>query len=241
MSDKKEVLNLQTYKTLNRNNKYFQFIESCLHKQYGENIKKHMHHIIPQYVFRGGSPEDLDFMNSPENAILLSVEDHIQAHVLLFEVYGNLQDQGAALLLVGYEQESRAIWQKLGAEASHKVQQAHGKTMWSDEFQKEMAKRSLAKPDASETRSKGGRIGGRRRNEGIAIKPHERYVFLYKEKPILCVLNCSTGGDVLAEIKKFESITGQVTNLSRVTNLLSGDRNSLNGWSCMKLDSIQPN
>jgi hypothetical protein len=241
MSDIKEVLNLQTYKTLNRNNKYFQFIESCLNKQYGENIKKHMHHIIPQYVFRNGSPEDLDFMNSPENAIELSLEDHIQAHVLLFEVYGNLQDKGAAYLLDNYEQESRAIWQILGAKASHKVQQAHGKNMWNNEFQKEMAKRSLAKPDALETRSKGGKIGGKKRNEGIAIKPHERYIFFYKKEPILCVLNCSTGGDVVAEIKKFESITGQTTKLSRATNLLSGERNSLYDWSCMKLDSIQPN
>ncbi len=241
MSEKKEVLNLQTYKTLNRNNKYFQFIKSCLNKKYGKDIKKHMHHIIPQYVFRGGTPEDLDFMNSPANFIELSVEDHIKAHVLLFEVYGNLQDKGAALLLENFEQESRAIWQTLGALASHEVQKAQGKTMWDNEYQKKMAERSLAKPDALETRSKGGKIGGKKRNEGIAIKPHERYIFFYKKEPILCVLNCSTGGDVLAEIKKFESITGQITNLSRVTNLLSGERKSLYDWSCMKLDSIEPN
>ena len=36
---KKEVLNLQTYKTLNRNNSYFEFIEDCINKEYEKEIK----------------------------------------------------------------------------------------------------------------------------------------------------------------------------------------------------------
>ncbi len=233
---KKEVLNLQTYKTLNRSNSYFKFIKDCLKKQYGEESKMHMHHIIPQYVFKGGSAEDYNFMNSPQNVIELSLEDHILAHSLLFEIYGNLQDQGAIYLLANYEKESRAIWQVLGAKASHRVQEAHGKNMWDNNFQKEMAARSMARPDALEIRSAGGKIGGRKRNEGIAIKPHEKYMFSFKGKPILCVQKCSTGGDVLAEIKKFESMTDQITKLDRVTGLLSGERKTLYGWSCVKLN-----
>lgn len=233
----KEVLNLQTYKTLNRNNSYFEFIKDCINKQYEKEIKMHMHHIIPQYVFNGGSAEDLSFMDSPQNVVELSVEDHITAHSLLFEIYGNLQDQGATCLLLNYEKESRRIWQVLGAKASHKVQQAHGKNMWNNNFQKEMAARSMDRSDALEIRSAAGKVGGRKRNEGIAIKPHERYMFSFKGDPILCVQKCSTGGDVLAEIKQFESITDQITKLGRVTDLLSAGRKrkTLYGWSCVKI------
>jgi hypothetical protein len=92
--------------------------------------------------------------------------------------------------------------------------------MWSHDFQKEMAARSMARPDALDIRSAGGKIGGRKRNEGIAIKPHERYMFSFKGEPILCVQKCSTGGDVLAMIKEFESKTDQMTKLDRVTGLL---------------------
>ncbi len=237
MNGKKEVLNLQTYKTLNRNNSYFKFINDCFKKRYGKESKMHMHHIIPQYVFKGGSDEDLSFMNSPPNVIELSLEDHILAHSLLFEIYGNLQDKGATYLLANYEKESRTIWHiKKGAKASHRVQEAHGKNMWDPDFQKEMAARSMARLDALEIRSAGGKIGGRKKNEGIAIKPHERFMFSFKGEPILCVQKCSTGGDVLAEIKQFESKTDQITKLDRVTGLLSGKRKTLYGWSCVKLN-----
>jgi hypothetical protein len=103
---KKEVLTLKTYQTLDKNNEYFDFIYKCSKKEYGEE-DTHMHHIIPQYVFNGGSLDDLAFMDSAENAIELSVADHIKAHELLYKVYGNPQDKGAFLLLGNYVQESR--------------------------------------------------------------------------------------------------------------------------------------
>lgn len=43
----------------------------------------HKHHIIPKH--RGGS-------NDPSNIIELSVEEHAEAHRILYEQYGNIQD-----------------------------------------------------------------------------------------------------------------------------------------------------
>ena len=44
---------------------------------------KHVHHIIPKYL--GGTDE-------PANLIELSVEEHAEAHRILYEQYGNIQD-----------------------------------------------------------------------------------------------------------------------------------------------------
>ena len=77
-------------------------------------------------------------------------------------MYGNIQDLGATKLLQGLKNESRHIWKKLVARASHLVQKEKGKNFWNKGFQKDMAKRSMEKPDALETRSAGGKKGGRR-------------------------------------------------------------------------------
>ena len=45
---------------------------------------KHKHHIIPKHM--GGSDD-------PENIIELSVDEHAEAHRLLYEEYGRPQDQ----------------------------------------------------------------------------------------------------------------------------------------------------
>jgi hypothetical protein len=53
---------------------------------------KHKHHIIPRYM--GGSDD-------PSNLIELTVEEHAQAHLDLYEKHGNWQDLGAWYLLTG--------------------------------------------------------------------------------------------------------------------------------------------
>lgn len=40
-------------------------------------------------------------MDSSENIILLSLEDHQKAHQLLFEIYRDVRDKGAVNLLTG--------------------------------------------------------------------------------------------------------------------------------------------
>jgi len=49
-------------------------------------MKKHKHHIIPKHM--GGS-------NDPSNLIELTVEEHAEAHRILFELHGKVQDKVA--------------------------------------------------------------------------------------------------------------------------------------------------
>lgn len=53
---------------------------------------KHIHHIIPQYL--GGT-------NDPSNLVELTVEEHAEAHRLLYEQHGNWQDYCAWQALSG--------------------------------------------------------------------------------------------------------------------------------------------
>lgn len=232
MTTNKQELNSTTWRTLDRNNKYFRFIDECKSKKYPENTTTHFHHVIPQYVF-GAQPSDKDkaYMDSPENIVILSVEDHTKAHTLLYEVYGNQQDQGASLMLAGYEQESRAIWRKMGAAAVNELMRAQKKTFWNPDYQREMAARSMAREDALEIRSKGGRIGGTNRQKGRAICLEDRYLFSFNNEPVLCVFNCDLGSQVLNELKQYRE-----TPLQRVSPLLNGTKKRLHGWSCVKLE-----
>jgi len=208
-------------------NEYFSFIKQCSKKQYmPENGPLQTHHIIPKYAFKD-TPENQHLMEHPDNLIKLSHEDHLQAHCLLFKLYGNDQDQGAITLLSGDIPAGQKQWHKMGAKASHKVQNNNNITLWNAEYQKEMAKRSMENPRALEFRSEGGKRGGVTRNLDRVITATDRYIFSFKNVEVLCILNCRTGGEVLKELHAF-----QLTKLTRVTPLLKGERQSLYGWSC---------
>jgi hypothetical protein len=215
---------------LERTNEYFIFIKNQKGNVYGEGVETHLHHVIPRYWF-GTSKAEQTFCYSSENLIRLSRADHIVAHELLYKVYENPQDQGAVELLKGNHEEGLKLIRKLGAEAVHRILKAEGLNFWNSEFQKEMAMRSLARPDALEIRSKGGKIGGRNRHKNVAISKTDRYLFSYDKNPVLCILNCETGGEVLEGLNSFKP-----TPLQRVTPLLKGERKSLHGWSCEKLE-----
>lgn len=215
---------------LDRTNKYFTFIKECRSKKYDDGATLHKHHIIPRYWFCGTSKEELAYCDSQENLVILSLEDHIRAHELLYEIYGRPQDEAAVQMLRGNKEESVRLWRKLGAAVTHEILKSEGITFWNKDFQKEMATRSKARPDALETRSKGGLVGGRNRNLNRVITVSDRYIFFYNNEPVLCVLNCQTGGDVLKELHSFKK-----TSLQRVTPLLDGSRKKLNGWSCEKI------
>lgn len=120
----------------------------------------------------------------------------MKAHELLFEIYGDARDAGAAQILTGQMSEALVFWKRAGAEATHALLKARGSNFWSPEFQTILASRSMQKKDALLTRSKGGKKGGRTRNLNIAIKKEDRYLFFYDKKQYVCVFNCETGGDV---------------------------------------------
>ncbi len=228
-----QKLNSNTWKNIDRNNKYFEFIEECKNKKYIENTILHLHHIIPQYVIgKNPSLDDKLFIQSSQNIIILSVEDHAKAHKLLYEIYGNEQDNGATLMLNNYETESRKIWRTLGAKEVNKLMRDQKRTFWDPEFQKEMATRSMAKDNAIEIRKIAGKKGGLATKKGIAINSQEKYIFNFEDQPVLCIINCNSGQEVLNELNKFK-----YTPLQRVTPLLKGERKKLHGWSCKKLNA----
>ena len=65
---------------------------------------KHVHHIIPKHM--GGTDD-------PSNLIELSVEEHAEAHRILYEQYGRWQDKVAwqgLLGLIGHDEIMREMW-----------------------------------------------------------------------------------------------------------------------------------
>lgn len=67
---------------------------------------KHIHHIIPKYL--GGTDD-------PSNLVELTVEEHAEAHRLLFEQHGNWQDKIAWKALSGQIGKDEAIQEARGA------------------------------------------------------------------------------------------------------------------------------
>lgn len=209
-----------------QNEEYYSFLYLCKEKYY-EKLKINVrtvpfetedtpnriywqkHHVVPKFVIRDYlrdnaltlSPvevkEILAFQESPNNLITLTEPDHIEAHVIMFDIYGDPRDKGAINLLLGGLDNAKTEWRGAGAYAAHAKQRAAKTGFWDSETQKILAARSMTKPNALDTRSLGGKDGGRNRNKDRAISLHHRYEVSYKGKPVFCVINCETGGDVL--------------------------------------------
>jgi hypothetical protein len=79
-------------------------------------ITKHRHHIIPKHM--GGSDDE-------DNIVLLTLEEHIQAHLDLYQKYGKLEDLGAYYLLKGND-AGHSICAKLGGLKSGKMNKENG-------------------------------------------------------------------------------------------------------------------
>jgi hypothetical protein len=76
-----------------------------------EESMKHKHHIIPKHM--GGTDD-------PSNLIELTREEHANAHLLLYEKYGKIQDLGAYYLLTGQTDEANKIACSMGGKIQGK-------------------------------------------------------------------------------------------------------------------------
>lgn len=113
---------------------------------------KHIHHIIPKHM--GGT-------DNPENLIELSVEEHSQAHLKLYEQYGKKEDLCAYYMLSGKSQdpEFKKLVCSLGGIGSYKKRKELG-IAHLPFFGKD-----LTPEEKREICSKGGKIQGKRNAE----------------------------------------------------------------------------
>lgn len=111
----------------------------------------HKHHIIPRHA--GGSDD-------PSNIIYLTVEEHAEAHKLLFEQYGRWQDEIAWKALsgsVGKEEIiARKVRSNLGKKFSDETRKkmSENNPMRNKETAKKMAESKRGKARSQETKNK---------------------------------------------------------------------------------------
>jgi hypothetical protein len=80
---------------------------------------KHKHHIIPKHI--GGT-------DSPDNLVELSIEEHAEAHRVLYEEHGRIQDKrawlGLAKIITGKEIIAEILSSPKSEEHKQKISQA---------------------------------------------------------------------------------------------------------------------
>ena len=96
---------------------------------------KHKHHIIPKHI--GGSDD-------PSNIVLLTVEEHAEAHRILFEQYGRKEDELAwkgLAGIIGKEELLHDLFVMAGKKSrpplNHKANLGR---KWSEEYKQNMSK-----------------------------------------------------------------------------------------------------
>lgn len=92
----------------------------------------------------------------------------------------------------------------------------------------------MAKADALEIRSQGGKKGGRERQANRILHLEDRLEWSFNGEPFLCTFNLNSGGDVTKILN-----AARPTNLQRVPQLITGKRQRLYGWSCKKLPPLE--
>jgi hypothetical protein len=218
----------------NASNKYLDFLQECREKAKSFSPEKRglcqIHHIVPRHHYKSHnlSWETFDL---PENLVVLTFDDHVKAHELRFEVYGEYADKLAFTRMKGMEKEGFQAFQQAGGQAVNRLLKEKGSMMFDSSFQKEMAKRSMARPDARAIRSAGGKKGNQKRHQNVTVRKEDHYLWYFQNKPFLCTYGFDNGGDLLRELFKAKE-----TPLLRVTPLIKGEKCSLHGWSCEKLN-----
>ena len=208
-------------------NIYFAFIQSCRKKTYPPVTLINIHHALSK--FDGGSDDK-------DNLIELSYDDHLEAHTLYDLVYPSHNARITYKMMSGQTDDMRREVQRLGAYAAHEACRINQTGFFDPEQQRRNAAASMARPDALKIRSQAGKVGGVRAKENIAIRPDQKFLFSYMGQEVLCFLNCNLGTQVLRDLQQFEfSTTGQVSNMKRGTDLLTGKRKMASNWTCREI------
>lgn len=144
-------------------NRYEKFINHLRKKEAplaGVEHPKQRHRIIPGHC--GG-----DY--SPENVVICSVEDHIKAHQIRYETFGDPGDKFAVSLMTGRLKVGEKVVVTLGAYATHKVCKANKTGFWSSETQRANALKGTS-PEVLLKKSEGGKKGNDKIRElGIGV------------------------------------------------------------------------
>ena len=126
----------------------------------------HKHHIIPRHA--GGTDD-------PSNIVLLTVEEHAEAHRLLYEEHGRWQDRVAWQALSGMIGKEEIIRQINSEAHKGKIPWNKGKTgIYSEESRKKMSETHTGKTLSEETKRKLSEAGkGKKLSEEIKRKISE--------------------------------------------------------------------
>lgn len=114
-----------------------------LNRSISMTIYIHKHHIIPRHM--GGTDD-------PSNLVELTVEEHAEAHELLYEKYGHDQDRVAALMLRGQISNYDAFIEMVSRPKSEEWKKSmsernigEGNPMWGNTFKhSEEAKKKIS-------------------------------------------------------------------------------------------------
>jgi hypothetical protein len=218
----------------NKSNKYLDFIKECREKAQSFSPEElsscSTHHIVPRHHYKAHKLPWSTF-NLEENLVKLTFEDHVKAHEIRFEVYGEFADKLAFTRMKNMAEDGMKSFQQAGGQAVNRIFREQGRMMYDPVWQQEQARKSMARPDALQIRSEAGKKGNRTRHQNVTVRKEDRYLWCYKNEPFLCTFGFDNGGDLLQELFKAKE-----TPLLRVTPLVKGWKRSLHGWSCEKLN-----
>jgi hypothetical protein len=229
-------MSTQAYNDIKNNtpNDYLNFIQLCRKKveQYSASeLKKcQVHHIVPRHHFQTHNL-DLKKLDITENLVTLSFNDHIEAHKIRFNVYNEYADKLAYTRMSDMGPEAMLAMQQAGGQATNAILRSQGRIMHDPNWQREMAARSMARPDAREIRSAAGKKGIRTRHANRTVVIEDKYLWKVNDIPFLCTFNINNGGDLLRELHK-----ARPTPLQRTAQLINGSKKRLHGWSCEKIE-----
>ncbi len=233
----------------NVSNEYLNFINECREKAKGYSSEKlekcQIHHVVPRHHYKSFGL-DVETFDLPENRVPVTFEDHIKAHEIRFQehivfqlaivdrlgVYGEFGDKVAFTRMKNMQAEGMRAMQQAGGQAVNRQFKQEGRLMHDPEWQREMGRRSMARADALQIRSEGGKVGNRKRHKNRTVRKDDRYLWLVDGQPFMCTFGFDNGGDLLKALHQ-----ARPTGLQRVSQLIRGSRKFLYGWSCQKINT----